>query len=227
MAITICEIDTASRHEYAAAVVIDVIRASTTITAILSRSPEALYVFGEPSEVMAWQNRPEDCLLFSEIPEKDFPLPHFDNSPARAAQLSMTGKTAAVVTSNGSYCMVHARAREVFAGGFCNMSALKTALREYAGEEIVLIPAGYRRSGQEAPEDSLFAAAFREELLGNTPDWPETIAQVKQHPDYLRRLNSRPREAFIADMEMALALDSLACLGRVQKNGDYTQVVTV
>ena len=137
--------------------VIDVLRATTTIAALFEGGLADLVVVDE-IEAARERARSEGRILFGEV--GGLPPEGFDhgNSPAEAATLDVRGKGAVLFTTNGTRAICGAAGRgEVATGAFANAGA---AARWAAGfERVALVCAGNSGGKRFALED--FAAAAR------------------------------------------------------------------
>ncbi len=147
----------------AVAVVIDVLRASTTIVHALDAGAKEIIPCLEIDEAraVAAQLPRDECVLGGE--RGALPIEGFDlgNSPTEYHPMSVGGKTIVLTTSNGTRALLQARgARRVLVGAFVNASAV---LRALAGEDpIHLICAG--SNGKVTRDDVLLAGMLVERL---------------------------------------------------------------
>ncbi len=140
------------------AVVIDVLRASTTIIHALAAGA---------TNVMACSSIEQARHHAAELPAGQavlggerggLPIEGFDlgNSPAEYRRDTVADKTLVLTTTNGTRALVHCRgAQEVLVGAFVNLSAVTAMLS--ACERADLICAG--TDGQISRDDVLFAGA--------------------------------------------------------------------
>jgi phosphosulfolactate phosphohydrolase-like enzyme len=182
------------------AVVIDVLRATSTAAVLLGRGVSRLRV-ATVEEAAALP--PDRHLLVSER------LPGgIDNSPALAASLDLEtvrGRELVLVTTNGTRALEAAAklAPRVLAASFLNLSATAKAL---AGEPAVtLVPAG-DFDGQVAHlEDELCADALAAALAGTPLALGQLFERIRNEPRVLRRLQREP--ILQGDLELALTAD--------------------
>lgn len=146
-------------------VVIDVLRATSTIlTALANGCPEVIPVV-EPEEAFAVAGRlgRDRCLLGGE--RKGIKIPGFDlgNSPAEYKREIVSGKTVLLCTTNGTAALNEAQsAAEVLIGAFLNMNKVTSYLKQVT-REIVLFCAGKERT--PALEDLLCAGMIVDHLV--------------------------------------------------------------
>ena len=206
------------------AVVADIFRATSTITAALSLGAKAVLPVASIEEVIFLTNG-QDMIGAAERKGKPVPGISLTNSPTQLANADIAGKTIVLSTSNGTQAMLQAKwADKVFAGSFLQVGALANALLA-ADSSVVIHCAGWL--GQPCLEDTLFAGALTDRLLhhgyeiGNDGTqmayllWkehhakPEALLQQSSHYKRLARLGQ------LADIQFCLQIDSLpivACL---------------
>ena len=146
-----------------AAVVIDVLRASTTIAYALEAGAAKVLPCQEVDEARLAASRfpPGQCLLGGE--RHGLAIEGFDlgNSPSEYTPERVGGKTVIFTTTNGTRAMRHALpARRILIAGFVNVSAV---VRELIGEEqIHIVCAG--TEGEFSRDDVLLAGMIVERL---------------------------------------------------------------
>jgi len=147
------------------AVVIDLLRASTTITTALASGAAAIYPCREVA--LAWQLAErfsrDDILLGGERQGTLIEGFDLDNSPAKYTRERVGGKTLLFTTTNGTAAIELARpADRVLIGCFANLNCLLDLLLR-DGRPVRLICAG--TNGQISTEDVLVAGALATGLL--------------------------------------------------------------
>lgn len=145
------------------AVVIDVLRATTTMVHALAAGCTAVRPVAEIAEAQALaQELPGRVVLAGERDGQ--PLPGFDlgNSPAEFTPATCRDATVVLTTTNGTRALVRAaEAERVLAAAFVNFSAACELLR-HDRRPVHIICAG--SAGEPALEDTLLAGAFVEFL---------------------------------------------------------------
>lgn len=144
--------------------VIDVLRASTTIVTALAAGCKEIRVCSEVDEArsLASGMPAGKCLLAGE--RGGTTLPGFDlgNSPAEFTSKSCQNLTIVLTTTNGTRALVRAaEAERTVVAGFVNYSTVCEQLRLDA-RPVHIVCAGYE--GTPALEDTLLAGAFVEFL---------------------------------------------------------------
>lgn len=156
----------------AAAVVLDVVRASTTIVTALANGARAVVPVATPEEARArgrvWADGP--VLVGGE--RGGHPPPGFDcgNSPAEYSPERVAGRTVLFTTTNGTRALLAVQgARRVAVGGFVNAAAVvRWAAAE--ADDVVLVCAGER--GRFCLEDAVCAGLLAARLAAR---WPAPV----------------------------------------------------
>lgn len=156
------------------AVVIDVLRATSSVAALLGRgvpAVPAVYLAPSPVEAVALRATLGDALLCGEvggIAPEDF---DYGNSPAEFASMAMPSPPPAVVlsTTNGTGALLAARAAPVaFAGALLNGGAVVAAALREARERglgVTFVCAGTEGGARFCLEDAYVAGALAARLL--------------------------------------------------------------
>jgi 2-phosphosulfolactate phosphatase len=159
-------------------VVIDVLRATTTITYALATGAARVIPCLEVDEAhrLASQVQPRPLLGGERggVRIKDFDL---GNSPSEYAAQRVTGKTLVFTTTNGTKAMQRARqAKRVLLGAFVNFGAVTAALSNV--ESIQVLCAGTQN--QITREDVLLAGAIVDRLGTAAPSTLNDSARIAQ-----------------------------------------------
>jgi len=146
-----------------AVVVIDVLRATTTITRALESGAAAVIPCLEPEDAIAVRNRVgrDRVLLGGERESRKINGFDLDNSPAPYEAAIVSGKTVAFTTTNGSRALQrvgHAGASAVLCGSLINRDAVVRALGAIEAREALLVCAG--QDGEFSFEDFFCAGAI-------------------------------------------------------------------
>lgn len=156
------------------AVVIDILRASSTMTTALANGLEKVIpceTIEQAEAVKKTLADPHLALLGGE--RKGSIIPGFDlgNSPGSYSAETVRGKTLVFTTTNGTRALHRCReADEVLVGCFLNLQSLADRLVAQTGD-VHLVCAGTDR--RVTQEDCLFAGALAETLLASEQvrDW--------------------------------------------------------
>ncbi len=201
------------------AVVIDVLRASTTIVHALAHG--ALRVVPcqtveEAREASARWNA-EDVLLGGERQGQLIDGFDLDNSPLAYTPDRVSGKTIVFTTTNGTRALHACRAADrVLIGTFANRSALVNVLRDDA-RPVHLVCAG--TDGQLTAEDILFAGAvawdLQESAAGTVSDVQTRMAidyyQARSRDETIRRQTIRESRGGQNLVRLGLEADIQRC----------------
>jgi len=144
-------------------VVIDVLRASSTIVVALANGARKVIPFDSTDEVVIRSKDFERSQVILAGERKMKPVPGFDlgNSPHDFTPAIVEGRTILFSTSNGTAALLAVQgARDVIIGSFLNFSAVLAMLRTAArgGIDVALLCAG--TDGQFALEDAVCAGHF-------------------------------------------------------------------
>jgi 2-phosphosulfolactate phosphatase len=170
-------------------IVVDVLRATSTIVQALASGYERVYCTGEIDDARALRERLGEGLLGGE--RSAVKIEGFD---VGASPMEFLGepreKTVIFSTTNGTRAILEtaARAKDVLLGSLLNLEAVASAARE-RGEDVAVICAGFQ--GQFALDDA-YCAGRIVQLLGGEPSDSAKAADAiaKAWPD--------PHEALFA-----------------------------
>lgn len=205
----------------ATAVVIDVLRASTSIVTALANGCAGVVPVGDAVEARARATATPDALMAGE--RRGEPLEGFDlgNSPLEFTRERVVGRLVFLTTSNGTGALLAVRpAAAIAVAAFVNLSAV--AAWVVAGRRDVVVACAGER-GARSLEDEVCAGLLVDRLLAAAPDGsagPEAVAAARQARPYAadpgqlardspwaRHLVSRGRAA---DVAACLTLDAFA-----------------
>lgn len=153
------------------AVVIDVLRATTTLCAALQAGVEAVQVFADVEALMQvseqWPG--EKRLRAGERGGQK--LPEFDlgNSPLECTSAQLTGRRLFMSTTNGTRTLSRvASAKVVLAAALVNRQQVVEYLLAHRPESLWLVASGWE--GHFSLEDTVCAGAIAQGLLGDPED---------------------------------------------------------
>lgn len=148
-------------------VVLDILRASTTITTALVNGAACVIPCKEIADAQAIPLPDDGTPVVLGGERGGLPIRGFDfgNSPAEYTRTAVLGKIVGFTTTNGTLALMQCRlASEVLIGSFVNLTAVCRRLIELHGKRpIHLLCAGTR--GKITREDALCAGAITERLL--------------------------------------------------------------
>ena len=172
-----------------ACVVLDILRATTSMMAALANGAEAIIPAAEIPEALAIKEERPEVLLAGErnglriradqTGGIDF---DFGNSPREFLPEKVRGKTIVMTTTNGTRALrACAHAETVLIGSFLNLRAIVNYIRRDLPPHLILVCSGTH--SQAALEDTLAAGALCERL------WPYYAAgQVADSAEIARRI---------------------------------------
>ncbi len=143
-------------------VVIDVLRATTTICTALHHGAESVIPVMDKKACLAYSGR--GFLLAAERKGMKVEGFQFGNSPLEYTPNVVSGKTLVLTTTNGTRAIRELKeAKQVLAGAFVNLTALTDFLAS-SYDDTLLLCSGWK--GRVNLEDTLFAGAVAERLDG-------------------------------------------------------------
>jgi 2-phosphosulfolactate phosphatase len=175
--------DLERREPSGLSVVIDVLRASSTIVTALQNGCEAMYPVSEPSEAFPLA---DGTAILSCGERKGVKIRgyHIGNSPAEFSKEAVSGKRLVMCTTNGTRAIRAAAGYgRTFIGCFLNAPAVASRLTE-VGEDVTIICAG--REGSFSIEDALCAGMIISELDGEMTD--AAVASATMYEAYQDRI---------------------------------------
>ncbi len=142
------------------AVIVDILRATTTITVALEQGASKIIPVKELSDLSKYKKN--DCLIVSERDGLQSDFADFGNSPLQLIVADIKNKTIAISTTNGTRAIAMVdKADRIFLGAFANISALANKLKQLQ-QNIVIVCSGWKY--RFSLEDTLFAGALCEKL---------------------------------------------------------------
>jgi 2-phosphosulfolactate phosphatase len=199
-------------------IVVDVLRASSTMVTLLERGCERIVVSADVAQARTLHERLPDHLLCGE--EGGFPPEGFDhgNSPVEFSRLDLAGKSVILATTNGTLALtrVAGGAAAVLVGCLLNRTAVAEAAARLAsdlGADITVVCAG--QSGSPA-EDGAAARAIIEAAEGRATPGFDAAREVAEsaHAGDLRRIGLG------ADVEYCTRLDTSQVVPVLQPGED-------
>ena len=161
------------RHVF---VVMDILRASNTITRLMEKGATEVKVVGEVEE--AYRLKEHGYSLVGERLGKTLPGFDFDNSPYRIGQHDWSGKKVVLTTTNGTRALVAVQnGFRVVIGGFRNIDAVCRYVKGL-DRPVALMPVGDR--GTPMLEDELCAKAMLNRIRNQPVDWQEMKEAILQ-----------------------------------------------
>ena len=157
------------------AVVVDVLRATSTIAQALASGYRRVLCCAEVEEARALRDRLGEGVLAGERLARAIPGFDLGNSPAEFVE--PRGETVILTTTNGTRAIVAAAAaaETVLVGSLLNLEAVATAARE-AGTDVEVVCAGV--DGRFTLDDAYCAGRVAELLEGERSDAAEAAVRL-------------------------------------------------
>jgi len=209
-----------SSSRFDLAIVIDVLRATSTSTVLVDCGfPEVLAV-PTLSDIRTLPQRAR-LLLVSELRHADAYGERIDNSPYLARRLTHSAGTPVLVTTNGTQVMALAasQSRRVLLCCFMNVAAVAAIIRTLAPERAVVLPCGDIASDAPLIEDDACAEALIGLVHGLPVDVSALTAACRADPRIRRRLDRN--ESFKYDLDLCLQADVCSTIAEFWTAGDY------
>ncbi len=221
------------RNENSSCVVIDVLRASTSVAVLLHRGARLVKIVKTVDDALALKCAMPDAILCGErggLPPAGF---DFGNSPVEFSTASVSGKDVILTTTNFTRIAVEAISKGfpyVYCGAFVNRSAVAKGILEEAretGNDLLLVAAGVKQTAYEDLVGAMYMAKHLRGLDGNldirflaglTWDGVPFDALPEQHAFILSLVKAGSRHAsflgslgprFQEDVSFSLQLDTV------------------
>jgi 2-phosphosulfolactate phosphatase len=157
------------------AVVVDVLRATSTIAQALDAGYRRVVCCAGPDDARALRERLGEGVLAGELRAE--PIPGFDLGNSPREMLEPRGETLILSTTNGTVAIVAAagHADAVLAGSLLNLEAVARAARA-GGGDVEVVCAGVE--GRPAPDDVYCAGRIAELVGGERSDAAEEAVRL-------------------------------------------------
>lgn len=195
-------------------IVVDVLRASSTIVTMLERGAEEVLLAPTVDEARRLHQELPRYLLCGE--EGGLPPPGFDygNSPSEFSALDLKGQRVILCTSNGTRAILAAAgAPLVLVGCLLNATAVASAALGEAtarGLDIAVVCAGEEDGSAFAAEDALGAGAIVDAMVDPSRRWPAAPQLTDETGAALERYRAQRGREEPALQETAHGRDLLA-----------------
>ncbi len=137
-------------------VIVDILRATTTITTIIEKGAEKIIPVRTLEEALDYKKK--GFLIVAERDGKKVDFADFDNSPFSFIEQKIKGKTLVYSSTNGTNTINLAKNSDtIIIASFLNLSAVSDYLCNQ-GKDILIVCSGWK--GNYCIEDSLFAGAL-------------------------------------------------------------------
>jgi 2-phosphosulfolactate phosphatase len=146
-------------------VVIDVLRATSTMITAFSNHARAIVPVSSLEEAQYWQNKlgNDDCILCGEKDGLKIPGYHLGNSPQEFTKQAVGDKIIIMNTTNGTKAITNSKnADSVLIGSFLNAQSVIDAIQK-KGNAVTLVCSGWKE--RLSLEDMLCAGLIIDRLL--------------------------------------------------------------
>lgn len=203
-------------------VIIDILRASSTITTIIDNDAKALMAVKDELSARKYIN--DNYLVGGERNGETIPGFNFGNSPFDYKKEHVRDKTVVLTTTNGTKCIeMSSNANEVIIGSFLNLTAVVRYLNEKK-KDIVLFCAGWK--DKVNLEDSLYAGAVALKMPEFNKDdstilcmkayevIKENLFETLQDSNHFKRLKNK---GVIKDIQYCCKIDTTDVVPKLKK----------
>jgi 2-phosphosulfolactate phosphatase len=190
------------------AVVIDVLRASSTITTALQLGAEKVIPVSNVKQALEERNRNPEVVLVGE--REALKIPGFDlgNSPVELSESFVKGKEVVMTTTNGTVAALKSRkAKRITVASFLNLESIARHIEREKGrdgepslEDTLLAGALVKRLGDVGINDSCWIASFLYESV--RIDLKDFIAENGVHAKKLLSLGFSEDLSFCAKINL-------------------------
>lgn len=164
-----------------AAVMVDVLRASSTIITALAQGAKGIAPVATEEEARALAEQ-KGMLLGGERGGLKLRGFTFGNSPLEYIPEKVKGETIAFTTTNGTFALARAQRAEldpIMVSSFLNFQATLAQLKAMAPEKLTIFCAG--RDGAFSLEDAAFAGLLAKNLGGELTDSAQGAVAIWEH----------------------------------------------
>lgn len=214
-------------------VVVDVLRSSATVCALIKNNKKNLRLFDDKAAAAQYYRANAGTEFISELPfEEDFK--QIDNSP-RLALKTNPQKSALIITTAGTKAVMSFKnASAVLMGGFCNFDAVLRFINT-RGEDVLIAPSAlfgfldnvedYLCADALANADNPDAATSAIKEIKLSPRFKDFLANgpatAKKDADICLTLNSLPVVPYIKIYENSARVYNAASLPRTFEGVDF------
>lgn len=195
-------------------VVIDVLRAYTTVAHAIDRGASSIRLVAGVEEALALRARGAVDLVLGEVDGHPVPGFDFSNSPAEIAGADLAGRRLAMRTTAGTNGAVAATgASRLLTGAFVTAAATATALR--GSDHVTFLITG-ESHGRDGDEDRALADYLRALLTGDDPSPGPYLERVRRS-DHGRRFGD---DLPARDLDLACEVDRFADALEITRRDD-------
>lgn len=205
----------AAREAEGTAVIIDVLRACTTIPILFDKGAVEIVPVRTPEEVLPYEK--EGYVLVGEGEHgHNHDAFHHINSPSEVVNEDFAGKRIVLRSNNATQSIIDAaKAQEIILASFVNLDAVVNYIHESKPNVVSLVALG--RLGKRGLEDDECAEAIKNLLEGKPYDFEDMKRRVSicECAVLVRETLGKPK-----DVDMALTVNSFPIVPKVFTEGD-------
>jgi 2-phosphosulfolactate phosphatase len=199
-------------HLAAIAIVVDALRASVTIPALLEHGAARVLVVAQVADARALAETIPDAILVGERQEQQLPGFDLGNSPLDVLDAArMDGRTVIFTSSNGAQRLTACRgADRLLVGTVSNAASVSACVRSYAEEtqrDIVLISAGKYPDETNISDEDDAACAYLAARIG----LPLATESRMDFTRWREAIEREGLESIFCGARHAQRLDTLGC----------------
>jgi 2-phosphosulfolactate phosphatase len=179
-------------------VVIDLLRATSTICQALASGASEVVPFLEVDEALAAAEKVGRSMVVLGGERKGGRIPGFDvgNSPCEYTPAVVAGRPVFFTTTNGTRALHHARlARRVLAGSFLNLSAVTASIQDEPRVDLLCAGTGSKETREDILAAGAMASAlaqlwggvceFSDAAIAGRREWEKVVENARSKPDTL------------------------------------------
>lgn len=179
-------------------VVIDVLRASSTVLCLMENGASKIKVTNSVKNAINLKKY--GYYLIGEQGDNKISHFDFDNSPYLVSRFKWNGKKIVIMTSNGTRALIAVQsAFKVLLVGFRNIVAAAKYIKKY-DFPLAIIPIG--NNGESRLEDELCAYSLRDLILDKEVDWNDINIQIIRN---IENKIAKKKAYYRNDVELSLA----------------------
>jgi 2-phosphosulfolactate phosphatase len=202
-----------SRIATGTAVIIDVIRACTTVPILFKQG--AIEIVPVRTAETAEEYAKKGYLPIGEGKAgRERKVFKYNNSPSEVYKVDFSGKKIVFRSNNATQAILNAKkATDIILASFVNLDAIVDYVNHSRTSVVTIIPLG--RLGHRGPEDEFCAQAIKVKLQGEPFDFDDDMKKKIRESKFAVFMAKKLKR--VKDIEMALDLNSYPIVPRVYK----------
>ena len=204
-------------------VIIDVLRAATSMCCLFSRGVKIIVLKANKEECLIHRRLHPEVLILGE--ERGDQIDGFDlgNSPEQILRSNLNNRSIVMLTSNCTRGVLSAeRATSIYCAGFVNIEAIAESLIEQSPEQILIVPMG--NLSNRCPADDACADYLRNCMLGIATDFESLRSLIKNSSEAKKFFDPTFPQFMSQDLSISLSLNKLPFVLTVKKTDSLTEI---